>query len=61
MTYRTVEIEITRHGHVFEPLKETVYGLFDDERLIIYSPIRHDLSPATQELNQRQARETPSP
>lgn len=46
MTYRTLEIEITRHRRATGPIKETVYGLFDDERLVVYSPTRYDLSPS---------------
>lgn len=56
--YRTTEIEITRHRPVSEPIKETVYGLFDDDRLVVYSPRRYDLTPAVSELNRLPGAET---
>jgi hypothetical protein len=53
MTYRTAEIEITRHRVALEPVKETVYGLFDDNRLVVYAVQRFDLSAAAATLNGR--------
>lgn len=51
MTYRTAAISIARHHPVAPPTLDKVYGLFDGDRLVIYSPHRHDLVPAVHELN----------